>query len=62
LRAVFRLTLLIGSVIRLLGFDLAVPDHSTLNRRAKTLQVGVRADRTLITSCSGYRLYSAVRK
>jgi len=35
LRAVFRLALrqtegLVGSVIRLLGFDLAVPDHSTL--------------------------------
>ena len=39
LRAVFRLPLrqtegLIGSVIRLLGLDLAVPDHSTLSRRA----------------------------
>ena len=30
---------LIGSVIGLLGLDLAVPDHSTLSRRAKTLQV-----------------------
>ena len=44
LRAVFRLALrqtegLIGSVIRLLGLDLAVPDHSTLSRRAETLQV-----------------------
>ena len=44
LRAVFRLALrqtegLIGSIIRLLGLDLAVPDHSTLSRRAKTLQV-----------------------
>ncbi len=39
LRAVFRLALrqtegLIGSVIGLLGLDLAVPDHSTLCRRA----------------------------
>jgi hypothetical protein len=39
LRAVFRLALrqiegLIGSVLRLLGLDLAVPDHSTLSRRA----------------------------
>ncbi len=37
LRAVFRLALrqtegLIGSIIRLLGLDLAVPDHSTLSR------------------------------
>jgi len=43
LRAVFRLALrqtegLIGSVIRLLGLDLAVPDHSTLSRRAETLE------------------------
>ena len=44
LRAVFRLALrqtegLIGSIIGLLGLALAVPDHSTLSRRAKTLQV-----------------------
>jgi hypothetical protein len=44
LRAVFRLALrqtegLIGSIIRLLGLDLAVPDHSTLSRRAETVQV-----------------------
>ena len=42
LRAVFRLALrqtegLIGSIIRLLGLDLAVPDHSTLSRPAETL-------------------------
>jgi hypothetical protein len=30
---------LIGSVIGLLGLDLAVPDYSTLSRRAKTLEV-----------------------
>lgn len=44
LRAVFRLALrqtkgLIGSVLRLLGLDLPVPDHSTLSRRAETLKV-----------------------
>ncbi len=44
LRAEFRLALrqtegLIGSVIGLLGLDLAVPDHSTLSRRAETLEV-----------------------
>src|SRR3954453_4360291 len=38
LRAVFRLALrqtegLIGSILALLGLDLAVPDHSTLSRR-----------------------------
>ena len=43
-RAVFRLALrqtegLIGSVLRLLGLDLPVPDHSTLSRRAETLAV-----------------------
>ncbi|MGI4940076.1 MAG: IS5 family transposase [Janthinobacterium lividum] len=44
LRAVFRLALrqtegLIGSVLTLIGLDLAVPDHTTLSRRAETLHV-----------------------
>src|SRR5215217_5617915 len=44
LRAVFRLAYrqtegLIGSVIRLLGLALSVPDHTTLSRRAATLEV-----------------------
>ena len=44
LRAVFRLALrqtesLIGSIVHLLGVTLAVPDHSTLCRRAETLEV-----------------------
>ena len=44
LRAVFHLALrqtegLIGSIIGLLGLDLAIPDHSTLSRRAETLEV-----------------------
>jgi DDE family transposase len=44
LRAVFRLALrqtegLISSIVRLLGLDLAVPDHTTLCRRAATLEV-----------------------
>src|SRR3712207_2297874 len=44
LRAVFRLPFrqtegLIGSVIGLLGLDLAIPDHTTLCRRAETLEV-----------------------
>src|SRR5829696_4408992 len=43
-RAVFRLALrqtggLIGSIIGLLGLDLAVPDHTTLSRRAVTLEI-----------------------
>ena len=43
LRAVFRLALrqtegLIGSIIALLGLALAVPDHSTMSRRSKTLE------------------------
>ncbi len=43
-RAVFRLALrqtegLIGSIIGLLGLELRVPDHSTLSRRVKTLEV-----------------------
>ena len=44
LRAVFRLAFrqtegLIGSLMRLLGLDLPVPDHTTLSRRAATLEV-----------------------
>ena len=44
LRAVFRLALrqtegLVRSILALLGLDLAVPDHSTLSRRAETLAV-----------------------
>jgi len=44
LRAVFRLAYrqtegLIGSIIGLLGLDLPVPDHTTLSRRAATLEV-----------------------
>jgi Transposase DDE domain len=44
LRAVFRLALrqtegLIGSILRLLGLELRVPDHSTLSRRAEGLPV-----------------------
>ncbi len=44
LRAVFRLALrqpegLIGSILQLLDLDLAVPDHSTLSRRAATLKL-----------------------
>src|SRR5689334_10298777 len=44
LRAVFRLALrqtegLIGSILQLLGLDFPVPDHSTLSRRAETLEV-----------------------
>src|SRR5215203_1159347 len=44
LRAVFRLAYrqtegLIGSLIGLLGLDLPVPDHTTLSRRAATLEV-----------------------
>jgi hypothetical protein len=44
LRAVFRLALrqtegLIVSIIRLLGLDLAIPDHATLGRRPETLEM-----------------------
>src|ERR687890_684183 len=44
LRAVFRLALrqaegLIGSILQLLGLGLPVPDHTTLSRRAVTLEV-----------------------
>ena len=54
LRAVFRLALrqtegLIGSIIALLGLDLAVPDHTTLSRRAETLEVA-RPNHTVLAS------------
>ena len=44
LRAVFRMALrqtegLMTSILALLGLDLAVPDHSTMSRRAETLEV-----------------------
>jgi len=44
IRVVFRLALrqtegLIGSLVGLLGLDLPVPDHTTLSRRAETLEV-----------------------
>src|SRR4051795_1013214 len=44
LTAVFRLALrqtegLIGSILRLLGLDFSVPDHTTLSRRAESLEM-----------------------
>ena len=46
-RAVFRLALrqtegLVASVLRLLGLDLPVPDHTTLSRRGRTLRLDRR--------------------
>ena len=57
LRAVFRLALcqtegLIGSVIGLLGLTLRVPDHSTLSRRAVTLEVP-QSTRPICTGVAG---------
>jgi len=70
LRAVFHLALrqtegLIGSIIGLLGLALAVPDHSTLSRRATTLEVPRPAPRRdgeplhLLVDSTGLRLCSA---
>ncbi len=65
LRAVFRLALrqtegLIGSVLQLLGLDLPVPDHSTLSRRAETLEVArpkaAREPVHLLVDSTGLRL------
>jgi hypothetical protein len=62
---VFRLALrqtegLIGSILQLLGLDLAVPDHSTLSRRAETLEVPRPIPRTgpvhLLVDSTGLRL------
>ena len=65
LRAVFRLALrqaegLIASVLQLLGLDLPVPDHSTLSRRAETLEVprpeAGRAPVHLLVDSTGLKL------
>src|SRR6478735_7855290 len=47
LRTVFRLALrqtegLIGSILHLLGLELAVPDHTTIGRRARTIKLPAR--------------------
>src|SRR3954452_11021717 len=70
LRAVFRLAYrqaegLIGSLIGLLGLELPVPDHSTLSRRAETLEVprpGTRRDAEplhLLVDSTGVKLCGA---
>jgi hypothetical protein len=66
LRAVFRLALrqtegLIGSILQLLGLDLAVPDHSTLSRRAEVLEIPKPCPHTerpvhLLVDSTGLRL------
>ena len=67
LKAVFRLALrqtegLIGSIIGLLGLDLSVADHTTLSRRAETLEVPrPRSDRNaepvhLLVDSTGLKL------
>src|SRR5208283_6042398 len=58
---------LIGSIIRLLGLTLAVPDHSPLSRRAATLEVprprsGCSADKApmhLLVDSTGLKLRGA---
>ena len=61
----FRLALcqtegLITSIVELLGLDLAVPDHSTMSRRAETLEVprprGGRAPVHLLVDSTGLKL------
>ena len=56
LRAVFRLALrqtegLISSILQLLALDLPVPDHSTLSRRAETLEM--KKAGTLVWAAAG---------
>jgi len=66
LRAVFRLALrqtegLIASLLRLLGLDLAAPDHSTISRRGETLPVSRprpgREPVHLLVDSTGLKLY-----
>ncbi len=68
LGAVFRLALrqtegLIGSILALLGLDLAVPDHSTLSRRAETLEMALprpgSAPVRLLVDSTGLKLCGA---
>ena len=68
LKAVFRLALrqtegLIGSLLRLLGLALSVPDHTTLSRRAETLEVPRPRSGTepvhLLVDSTGLKLYGA---
>jgi hypothetical protein len=66
LRAVFGLALrqtegLLGSIIRLLGVDLTVPDYSTLGRRARTVILPKRRRRNagplqLLVDSTGLKL------
>ena len=64
LRAVFRLPLrqtngLIGSILRLLGLDLPVPNFSTLSRRAPSLELPAQPRATgvhLLVDSSGLKL------
>ena len=65
LRALFHLALrqtegLIASILQLLGLDLAVPDHTTLSRRAETLEVlrphGGQAPMHLLVDSTGLKL------
>jgi Transposase DDE domain len=67
-KAVFRVALrqtegLIGSIIGLLGLDLSVPDHTTLSRRAETLEVPRPRSGTepvhLLVDSTGLKLYGA---
>ena len=66
LRTVFHLALrqtkgLIGSLLQLLGLDLAAPDHSTLSRRAETLDVprprGEQGPVHLLVDSTGLKLF-----
>jgi hypothetical protein len=51
---------LIASILHLLGLDLAVPDHSTMSRRAETLEVprprGAKEPVHLLVDSTGLRL------
>jgi len=69
LRVVFRLALrqcegLISSIMHMLGIDLAVPDHTTLSRRARRLKVDAiphsgTTDLHLIVDSTGLKLRGA---
>ena len=67
LRSVFRLDLrqtegLIGSIIALLGLDLAVRDHTALSRRAETLEGFIRDKRWPRAPAGGQHGAEALRR
>ena len=64
LRAAFKLALrqvegLMLSVVKLLGYELAVPDHTTVSRRAARLESITRGPLHVLIDSTGLKVYGA---